>query len=101
MTTEGSFNTGIIRDITKRKHLEEQLEHSVAALQAANRDLEAFSDSLTHDLRNPLLVVTNFSHHLEEALGDSLGEQEAHDLQRIRDAGRHMIHVIDDLRHPR
>ena len=98
MTTEGSFNTGIIRDITKRKQVEEQLEHSVAALQAANRDLEAFSDSLTHDLRNPLLVVTNFSHHLEEALGDSLGEQEAHDLQRIRDAGRHMIHVIDDLR---
>ena len=64
----------------------------------ANRELEAFSNALAHDLRNPLLIVTNFSHQLRETLGDSLGEQEADDLQRIRAAGRHMMHIIDDLR---
>ena len=97
-TTEGSFYTGIIRDISQRKQTEEELEHSVAALEAANRELEAFSDSLAHDLRNPLLIVTNFSHDLREALGDSIGEGEAEDLERIRAAGRHMMHIIDDLR---
>ena len=63
-----------------------------------NTTLEAFSVALTHDLRSPLLIVTNLSHQLREALGDSLGEQEADDLQRIRDAGRHMMHIIHDLR---
>ncbi len=44
------------------------------------------------------MIVTNFSHQLHEGLGDSLGEQDAEDLRRIRDAGRHMVHIIDDLR---
>ena len=96
--TEGSFYTGIIRDISERKQAEEQLEHSVAALEAANREIEAFSHSLAHDLRNPLMIVTNFSHLLYESLHDSLGEQEAEDLRRVRDAGQHMVHIIDDLR---
>jgi PAS domain S-box-containing protein len=86
------------RDTTERKQIEEQLEHSVAALEAANRELETLSDSLAHDLRSPLLIVTNFSHQLHETLGDSLGEQEAEDLQRILAAGRHMMHIVDDLR---
>ena len=97
-TTEGSSYTGIIRDITERKQAEERLEHLVAALEAANRELATFGDALAHDLRNPLLIVTNFSHQLRETLGASLGEQEADDLRRIRDAGRHMMHIIDDIR---
>ena len=60
--------------------------------------LEAFHDALTHDLRSPLLIVTNLAQQLRETLGDSLGEREADDLQRIRDAGRHMIDIMDDLR---
>ena len=87
-----------VLDKTDRKQIEEQLGQSVAALEVANRELEAFSVALTHDLRSPLLIVTNLSHQLREALGDSLGEQEADDLQRIRDAGRHMMHIIHDLR---
>ena len=45
-----------------------------------------------------MLIVTNFGHHLHEALGDSLHQQQEDDLQRIRAASRHMMHVIDDLR---
>ncbi len=88
----------MVQDITERKQAEERLEHSVASLEAANQELEALSYALAHDLKNPLLIVTNFSHQLHEALGDSLDEQQKDDLQRIRDAGRHMVYVIDDVR---
>ena len=74
-----------------------QLEEIVTELEVANQELELFGDALAHDLRNPLLIITNFSQQLREALGDSLGEQEAADLQRIRAAGGHMMHIIDDL----
>ena len=86
------------RDTTDRKEIEEQLERSVVALEVANRELETFSDALAHDLKNPLLTVTQFSEYLDEALGDSLDEQLEDYLQRIRAAGRHMMHIIDDLR---
>ena len=88
-----------VRDTTDRWQIEEQLVQSVAALEMANQELvEAFSDALTHGLRSPLLIVTNFSQRLRETLGDSLGKQEADDLERIRAAGRYMMHIIDDLR---
>ena len=75
-----------------------KLEEIVKELEVANQELQAFSDVLAHDLRNPLLIVTNFSHQLHEALGDSLDEQHKEDLQRIWAAGRHMVHIVDDLR---
>jgi len=75
-----------------------QLEEIVTELEVANQELELFGDALAHDLRNPLLVITNFSQQLREALGESLGEQEAADLQRVQAAGGHMMHIIDDLR---
>ena len=86
------------RDTTDRKRSEQQHEQSVAALEAANRELELFSASLAHDVRSPLLIVTNFSAQLEELLGDSLEPQPKADLQRIRAAGRHMMHILEDLR---
>ena len=86
------------RDTTDRKQSEQRQEQSATALEAANRELELFSASLAHDLRSPLLIVTNFSAHLAELLGDSLDPQPKEDLQRIRAAGRHMMHILEDLR---
>ena len=74
-----------------------KLEEIVSELAAANHELGAFSDALAHDLKSPLLIVTNFSHQLHETLGNSIAEQDAHDLERIRLAGQHMMRVIDDL----
>ena len=45
-----------------------------------------------------MLIVTNFSHHLHESLGDLLGPEQEEDLQRVLTAGQHMMHIIDDLR---
>ena len=39
-----------------------KLEKTVTQLEVVNQELEAFSNALAHDLRNPLLIVTNFSH---------------------------------------
>jgi PAS domain S-box-containing protein len=87
-----------VRDTTERKRIEEEHERSLAELETANRELELFSASLAHDLRNPLLIVTNFSANLEEELGDSLEEPLRDDLRRIRGAGQHMMHILEDLR---
>ena len=87
-----------VRDTTEETLIKEQLERLVVALKVANRDLEAFSDSLAHDLKTPLLTVTNFSHYLKESLGDSLGEEPEDHVRRIQHAGKQMVHIIDDLR---
>ena len=75
-----------------------KLETVVTELEAANRDLDAFSDSLAHDLKTPLLTITNFSHYLRESLADVLNEEQEDYLQRVQVAGRLMRHIIDDLR---
>ena len=87
-----------VRDTTDRKRTEEEHERSVVSLEAANLELELFSASLAHDLRNPLLIVTNFSAHLAEELGDSLDHRLKDDLERIRAAGQHMMYTLEDLR---
>ncbi len=86
------------RDTTEWKIIEDHLKQSVTELEVANQELEAFSDALAHDLRNPLLIVTNFSHQLHDALGTTLDERHRDDLERILSAGGHMMHIIDDLR---
>ena len=80
VTTQGDA-VADVRNTSDLQRIEERLAQSVAALELANQELEAFHDALTHDLRSPLLVVTNFAQQLRETLGDSLGEREADDLE--------------------
>ena len=87
-----------LRDTTDGKRIEEERERSVTALKAANRELEVVSDALAHDLKSPLLTVTQFSQELNEGLGDSLDEQLEDYLHRVGAAARHMMHIIKDLR---
>ena len=88
------YGLGMVENVAERQQKQDQLERSDAQLEAANQELQAFSDTLAQSLKDPLLIVTNFSHHLPEALG----EQGADDLERIRVAGRQMVHIVDDLR---
>jgi PAS domain S-box-containing protein len=92
------------RDITERKKREEevrelnrQLEERSAGLEAANRELEAFTYSVSHDLRAPLRQVDGFSRILLEDYGPQLDAEAQRLLGRVRDGARHMGELIDDL----
>jgi light-regulated signal transduction histidine kinase (bacteriophytochrome) len=66
-------------------------------LEAANRELETFSYSVSHDLRAPLRIVDGFSVALLEDFAEKLGPQGQEMVVRIRTAGQRMGHLIDDL----
>lgn len=77
--------------------LEKRVHERTAQLEAANREMEAFAYSVSHDLRSPLRAIDGFSQVLQEDYGYVLDEQGRKNLQRVREATRHMGVLIDDL----
>lgn len=96
------------RDITARKQVEEEIQRLNADLErrvakrtselaAANKELEAFSYSVSHDLRAPLRAVNGFAGIVLEDFGPQLPEEAVRYLQRICEGGKRMGELIDDL----
>ncbi|MBP0616805.1 sensor histidine kinase [Jiella mangrovi] len=81
----------------KVRDLAHQLETDNMALASVNRELEAFSYSVSHDLRTPLRSIDGFSLALYEDYGDTLDPEGRRYLERIRLAAQRMGHLIDDL----
>jgi PAS domain S-box-containing protein len=77
--------------------LEERVSRRTAQLEAANKELEAFSYSIAHDLRAPLSSIDGFSQMLQQSAGDSLPERCRHYVQRIRAGVRQMGELTDGL----
>lgn len=77
--------------------LEQQVAQRTRELELANHELEAFSYSVSHDLRAPLQAIDGFSGALAQKYGNQLPAQANHYLQRIRAGAVHMNAVIDDL----
>lgn len=77
--------------------LEQRVSERTAALETANRDLEAFSYSVSHDLRTPLRAIDGFSRVLLADYEDKLDDQAQHYLRRIRSGTQRMASLIDDL----
>jgi PAS domain S-box-containing protein len=88
---------GIIEDITRRKEIERQLQSRTIELEATNRELEAFSYSVSHDLRAPLRAIDGFSRILLTDHADRLDDTGRDRLERVRRAAQHMGTLIDDL----
>ncbi len=103
-TRQGLFFTGLIRDITERKwaeeeimRLNEELKQHVIHLEAANKELESFSYSVSHDLRAPLRSINGFSQQILEDCFDKLDDEGKDAFQRIRAASQRMGLLIDGL----
>jgi signal transduction histidine kinase/HAMP domain-containing protein len=82
---------------TALKHSNDELMQLTSVLQTANQELEAFSYSVSHDLRSPLQSITSFSQMLWEDYGDALDAQGQDYLKRIRMATQRMAELIDAL----
>lgn len=103
-TEDGLLFSAAIRDVTRRKlyeadiqKLNEDLNQRAAQLEAANKELESFSYSVSHDLRAPLRSIDGFSHALLEDYGNLLPEEGKGYLERVRSAAQRMATLIDDL----
>ena len=81
----------------EKARLLSEAEQRTAELAATNQELEAFSYSVSHDLRAPLRGIDGFSQALMNEYSDVLDEQAQHYLQRVRIGSERMGQLIDDL----
>lgn len=89
--SEGAkFILGISRDMTEQQKLVEQLL-------ASNTELERFAYVASHDMQEPLRMITSFSEIIADDYGDKLDAEGIEYLHLVKDAGLRMRHMIDDL----
>jgi PAS domain S-box-containing protein len=89
------YFTGIVRDITERKRLEDQLRQRVAELAAADRQKNEFLAMLGHELRNPLAPMSNALYLLKHSHADGALLEQAEGM--IERQLQHLVRLVDDL----
>jgi PAS domain S-box-containing protein len=103
-----AFGIAVLRNRGRRKHAEEELRmlnleldqrvrERTVQLEAANKEMEAFSYSVSHDLRAPLRSIDGFSKALLEDYADQIDDEGKEDLRCVRAASQRMAQLIDDI----
>ncbi|MEP1035639.1 ATP-binding protein [Ekhidna sp.] len=87
----------LFQDVTEYKSHEAKINKLNEKLQTSNRELEAFSYSVSHDLRAPLRAINGFAKALESTTAYSSDKQTHHYINRINENGMRMGQLIDDL----
>jgi PAS domain S-box-containing protein len=96
-TSDGMFVSAAIRDITRRKKIEQDLIAVNHKLEESNKELEAFSYSVSHDLRAPLRHIIGFSEKLSRTQIDKLDDEGQRLLHIIVDSASEMSTLIEKL----
>jgi light-regulated signal transduction histidine kinase (bacteriophytochrome) len=104
VTQLSQANRDLLREVSDRRRAEEEvrqlnldLENRAVQLEAANKELETFSYSVSHDLRAPLRHILGFATMLHDDAGSALGEKPRQHLDKIKESATRMSSLIDDL----
>lgn len=97
LTAKWALARQAAQQISSLEEAVKELKETETALRQSNRELEAFSYSVAHDLRSPLNSIDGFCHLLQKAVSADTAEQSRHYLSRIRAGVRQMGELTDGL----
>ena len=95
--TQSVLFTGFLRDLTELRRAQDELRHTIRTLERSNRDLEQFAYVASHDLQEPLRMVSSFMQLLQADYADQLDATAAEYIAFATDGATRMKKLIDGL----